>query len=402
MNTPWFRDSPLDLSRPETKEAVDVVADAYDERADLVMLAQSAGLKKSALRLDAGTARNFAWHVLQKAHAAGRLLRLLAEVLNDREKMEYAQRLGPLVAGHEAELAAAILQHRPSVGLLAAAPPSGQLRAGSQPPVPLAGFERTINKAAGTTDPARHRREMLYAELRTARISVGGKVQGTGFLVGDRLLLTAWHVVSGIGGNLRGVAQFDYKRDATGFEHAGRPVDFAELWLVAHSEHRPVAEELGADGPAAGCWDYALVRLAADVAKETVGPDAASVGAPRGCYRLDGAGYAFDASEPILIMGHPKKQPIQLAYASPAGATLTNHATRVRYQTNTEAGSSGSPVFNKDWRVVALHHATGPTSESGTLVVPDGAFNQGIPIADIIADLAPKVDPSVRHELGLP
>jgi V8-like Glu-specific endopeptidase len=28
----------------------------------------------------------------------------------------------------------------------------------------------------------------------------------------------------------------------------------------------------------------------------------------------------------------------------------------VRYAVNTEPGTSGSPVFDKDWRLVALHH----------------------------------------------
>ena len=94
---------------------------------------------------------------------------------------------------------------------------------------------------------------------------------------------------------------------------------------------------------------------------------------------------------------------MQLSYAAPSGARFTTHATRIRYQTNTEPGSSGSPVFNKDWRVVALHHAGGPTSQPGTLDVADGAFNQGIPIADIVDDLKSQLAgrPDVLAELRL-
>jgi V8-like Glu-specific endopeptidase len=32
----------------------------------------------------------------------------------------------------------------------------------------------------------------------------------------------------------------------------------------------------------------------------------------------------------------------------------------VQYTTDTLPGSSGSPVFNDNWEVVALHHAGGP------------------------------------------
>ena len=38
----------------------------------------------------------------------------------------------------------------------------------------------------------------------------------------------------------------------------------------------------------------------------------------------------------------------------------------VQYSTDTEPGSSGSPVFNQDWEIVGLHH------RGGGLAGPDG------------------------------
>jgi S1-C subfamily serine protease len=38
----------------------------------------------------------------------------------------------------------------------------------------------------------------------------------------------------------------------------------------------------------------------------------------------------------------------------------------VQYLTDTEAGSSGSPVFNSDWELVALHHSGGMLREPGS------------------------------------
>lgn len=38
----------------------------------------------------------------------------------------------------------------------------------------------------------------------------------------------------------------------------------------------------------------------------------------------------------------------------------------MQYLTDTMPGSSGSPVFDKDWRLVALHHSGGWILEPGS------------------------------------
>jgi len=54
----------------------------------------------------------------------------------------------------------------------------------------------------------------------------------------------------------------------------------------------------------------------------------------------------------------------------------------VQYLTDTEPGSSGSPVFNSNWEVVALHNSSGIAKE----VISSGIYlrNQGINIKKII------------------
>ena len=49
----------------------------------------------------------------------------------------------------------------------------------------------------------------------------------------------------------------------------------------------------------------------------------------------------------------------------------------IRYTADTEGGSSGSPVFNNQWNLVALHHA-GWSGSDGS------ATNEGIRIASIV------------------
>jgi V8-like Glu-specific endopeptidase len=58
--------------------------------------------------------------------------------------------------------------------------------------------------------------------------------------------------------------------------------------------------------------------------------------------------------------------------------------TRVRYRTNTEEGSSGSPCFNQDWELVALHHSGDPNFER------PATYNEGIPFEAILKRLAAK------------
>jgi hypothetical protein len=217
-----------------------------------------------------------------------------------------------LVAGHETAIADAAMRRRPSIASLAMLPPSIEAwGAGNVSAEPLAtpGLEKTINDAAGFADIAVFRQRLAEAEVRTARIDIGGKPNGSGFLIADSLLMTNWHVVgSGVAG---AVAVFDKKIPyAGGSELGGRDVPFASAWLVARSEHEPRDVELGADGPPPGKWDFAVVRLAEPVGSQTIGSEPSDHdGDTRGRCALDGGAYAFDQAEPILIVGHPRRSP---------------------------------------------------------------------------------------------
>src|SRR5262249_48368662 len=52
--------------------------------------------------------------------------------------------------------------------------------------------------------------------------------------------------------------------------------------------------------------------------------------------------------------------------------------TRVRYTTNTEMGSSGSPCFDAEWGLLALHHS-GDTNYKRS-----AEWNEGVPIDAIV------------------
>jgi hypothetical protein len=399
----WFEDLPLDFTREETREAEKLLVAVYRTNLDALTLAQDAGLDSTQLNQMAQV-KSLVRDILTKARQSDRLVQLLVEVLKDPSQQAIHDKLGRLIAGHEAKVVVAALQRKPSIVTLATLPSSIEVwAAGDKAAQPLAspGLEKLINAAAGFADVAVFRHGLAEAEVRTAQIEIGGKVHGTGFLVGKSLLLTNWHVVQNARANA--VARFDHKVLPGGtVAGKGRVVPFAADWLVAQSPHDSPQLELGKEGPPPGTWDFALIRLAEPVASQGIGPQQSAGGDPRGHYDLDGSDYDFENGEPLLIVGHPNGRPMQLSYASPSGAKRIKHLNRVRYHTNTEGGSSGSPVFNRNWRVVALHHAAGPTTLPGEFNLHTRDFNQGIAIAAIVTNLREQLtgQPSLT-ELGL-
>jgi V8-like Glu-specific endopeptidase len=91
---------------------------------------------------------------------------------------------------------------------------------------------------------------------------------------------------------------------------------------------------------------------------------------------------------PVNIIQHPLGQTKQIALT--ANKILGISDPKLLYETDTERGSSGSPVFNNDWKVIALHHA-GKTEEDGGLVIDSSTgerrgANEGILIRKIVHD----------------
>lgn len=89
--------------------------------------------------------------------------------------------------------------------------------------------------------------------------------------------------------------------------------------------------------------------------------------------------------EPVTIIQHPEGEDKQIALnANEVLGLLKQH---IFYSTDTKGGSSGSPVFNKNWKVVAIHHA-GKTIDGGLVINERGdkaPANRGILFRDIFA-----------------
>ena len=91
----------------------------------------------------------------------------------------------------------------------------------------------------------------------------------------------------------------------------------------------------------------------------------------------------------VLIIGHPEGGDLSLSIND--NDLLDRDDRYLHYRAPTEGGSSGSPVFNRDWRVIGLHHAGGDAiprlnNKGGTYQA-----NEGIRIDAIAAAVSAKL-----------
>lgn len=105
-----------------------------------------------------------------------------------------------------------------------------------------------------------------------------------------------------------------------------------------------------------------------------------SAGARWGRLQLPTGAVAMANDQHINIVQHPRGRRKEVAVQQNQVTNVyTNH---LRYTTDTEPGSSGSPVFNNGWDLLAIHHAGGARDASGNWI-----NNQGVRIDRIVADI---------------
>jgi hypothetical protein len=267
---------------------------------------------------------------------------------------------------------------------------AGQLGLAVRPSPGSPQLERLVRERP-FLDIAKIRARLGEIETRVCRVEVpvaGSWSFGTGFLLGPDVVMTNQHVVRPLIDRMAGSdpksarLRFDYKRAVTGDEvNAGQVFQLADDWLIDHSppsevDHQP---EPRSGVPDAGELDYALLRAAGGPGRQPVGERAEPGAPPRGWLKIPEEAHAFLADAPLFIVQHPAAGPLQVALDTQAIIKVNANGTRVQYRTNTLPGSSGSPCFDLEWRLVALHHSGDPDAAARA------GFNQGIPMAAIVA-----------------
>jgi hypothetical protein len=294
--------------------------------------------------------------------------------------------------GWSANLLAALRATRPENGLLLAFAQGFGLA--TQTPG-RSELELLINEGDALLDVDAWRAALGAAEARVCRVErtdgAGTQPLGTGFLLGPGVVMTNYHVMEDVvNGDVapgRIGLRFDYKVLAdSGVINAGRVYRLAADWDIHHSPYSQFDIQVNPIGtPGAEELDYALVRVDGRPGLDPVsaGQDADPKAPPRGWIPVPGDAHDWAARRALLILQHPAGGPLKLAMrmdASPDPLPDGNAPTRVRYTTRTEPGSSGSPCFDIDWNLVALHHSGDP-KYAQFKAKPD--WNEGIPITAI-------------------
>ncbi|WP_182911863.1 DNA/RNA non-specific endonuclease [Sphingomonas cavernae] len=190
---------------------------------------------------------------------------------------------------------------------------------------------------------------------------------GTGFLIGNGLFLTNHHVIPSAEFARQLAIDFDYELDLVGNRRS------VTRFLVDSSVF--VTDPDSQDG-----LDYTIVavgdRIQGTLPLETFGWSG-----------LSSAGDKHMLGEFANVVQHPSGRFKEVVLRE--NRLVGRYSNALHYVADTEPGSSGSPVFNSEWRPIALHHWGGPWREvfgdDGTPARVD--INEGIRISAIVADL---------------
>ena len=151
-----------------------------------------------------------------------------------------------------------------------------------------------------------------------------------------------------------------------------------EDWHIDSSPPRLDQEEDAGDPPPTlDQLDHCAGASGAPTGAEPI----SASGPARGWIHVASAPASLEPGSPMMIVQFPNNQPVKLAFDTEAVQSVNSIGTRVRYSTNTDFGASGSPCFNINWGLIALHHFGDPFRKPAR-------YNQGIPIKAISDRLA--------------
>lgn len=168
---------------------------------------------------------------------------------------------------------------------------------------------------------------------------------GTGFLVAPNLLLTNQHVLDSLATARNSRVEFDYEDTFTG-----------EMLPSAIFDLDP--DTFFVSSPAIGGMDYTLVAVSSRARSDS----------NRATANLAEFGYNILIRETgkilkgelIHCIHHPEGQPRQVTLRENKLVALQDPALEdvwMHYETDTEGGSSGAPLYNNQWQIVGIHHA---------------------------------------------
>jgi V8-like Glu-specific endopeptidase len=206
-----------------------------------------------------------------------------------------------------------------------------------------------------------HSVESILIIIAVCKINVNKTSFGSGFLVCPHVILTNHHVIRSTEEADKSYALFGYSQDSEGKVSVGRIVNLEpdNMFLTEPD------------------LDFTFVGI--DSKSETLLSHIQPLSLSRNPITVA-------VGENVNIIQHPNGRPQEVAFRANKVKKVAESV--VWYETDTEPGSSGSPVFNDQWNLVALHHAgwsddseskrgTESTQKEGPESTPGSATNEG-------------------------
>jgi len=337
-----LHDYPVDYSAPDVRSLLAILSETYFRTGDIVPLLQDAQLPLHEINLD-GRTSNVWRSALDVAAGQGRVADLIAQVEADKPALKL--RLNELAkpATHPVEQAPTDVVEPYASGSWKNFSADGQAEA-----VIVAGQPTFVDVSFLAVGIERAKSVCRLATR------FPGEGSGTAFRIGRRQLLTNHHVL--------------YNHD-----DGDKLVTAVDAWFNYQTE---VNGKLAKDFPQLSCdvesitgekdEDWAVVETAEEIPDEFPVLTLDSGGVPR-------------IDDRVYIIQHPYGMPKKVAFQHNLVRAVFDD--KFQYWTDTDIGSSGSPVFDEQWRLVGLHHYSVKAPEGDRVSVR----NQGRRIDRVVA-----------------
>lgn len=213
-------------------------------------------------------------------------------------------------------------------------------------------LEKIIGKKSTLVDVSYLQRGVARSRS-VLRIVTDSGSSGSGFLTANNLVVTNNHVLKNAEAARSALIQFNYQKTVDGLD---AQIETGEL--DPDDYFKTSVED-----------DWTIVRIKGNP-EEKWGV-------------LELSNIAVEKGDHVNIIQHAGGGPKQISISANAVAYVGEG--RVQYLTDTLPGSSGSPVFDEQWNVVALHHSGGWLAEPNSASKTTYYRNEGISIDRVIA-----------------